>query len=170
MFFDVAASDRWYFRFFRDNILPILAGFASQFGAAKEFLFPMVSQISLDYPQSSLSQHQHDREFEVKAGDRMPYFLVDGANVYDKLRAPKFHLIAFSDGEQDYQLLKQELETEYGHCIEFHVIPLYPRVVEIFGSHKPFMVLLRPDHYIALFSLTRSLDELRSYFKQVIGL
>jgi len=41
-----------------------------------------------------------DRQFEVKAGDRMPYFLVDGSSVYDQLRAPKFHLLTFSNGER----------------------------------------------------------------------
>ena len=168
-FFDVAASDRWYFRFFRDNVLPSLAGFVTQFSAAKEFLFPMVSQIGLDYCDSSLSQHQQDRQFEVKAGERMPYFLVNGANVYDQLCHPKFHLLVFSDGQQDYECLKPELDA-YGDCIDFHVIPLYPKVVEIFGSHKPFKVLLRPDNYIALLSPGCSLDDLKVYFNQVVGL
>ncbi len=168
-FFDVVASDRWYFRFFRDNILSSLAGFVTQFSAAKEFLFPMVSQIGLDYSDSPLSQHQQDRKFEVKAGDRMPYFLVNGENIYDRLRKPKFHLLVFSDGQQDYECLKLELD-EYANCIDFHVIPLYPRVVEIFGSHQPFKVLLRPDNYIALLSPDCSLDALKAYFNKVVGL
>lgn len=176
-FFDVVASDRWYHRFFRDNILPSLSGFVTQFSAAKEFLFPMVSQIGLDYRDSSLSQHQHDshaerlrqRKFEVKAGDRMPYFLVNGENVYDQLCDPMFHLLVFSDGQQNYEGLKQELENTYGDCIDFHLIPLYPRVSEIFGSHQSFKVLLRPDNYIALLSPDCSLDDLKTYFHEVIG-
>ncbi len=168
-FFNVAASDRWDLRFFRDNILPNLAGFVTRFSAAKEFLFPMISQIGLDYPDSSLSQHQGDRKFEVKAGDRMPYFLVNGENIYDQLRNPTFHLLVFSDGQQDYVNLKLELENKYGAWIDFHVIPLYPRVVEIFDSHQSFLVLLRPDHYIALLSPDCSLDDLNAYFNQVIG-
>lgn len=168
-FFDVVASDRWYFRFFRDNILPSLAGFVTQFSAAKEFLFPMLSQIGLDYSDSSLSQHQHDRKFEVKAGDRMPYFLIDGENIYDRLREPKFHLLTFSDGQQDYEQVKLELETSCGGWLDFHVIPLSARVVEIFGSHQPFNVLLRPDNYIALLCLDYSQDDLKAYFNRVIG-
>jgi 2-polyprenyl-6-methoxyphenol hydroxylase-like FAD-dependent oxidoreductase len=164
-FFDVAASDRWYFRFFRDKVLPSIAGFVTQFSAAKEFLFPMVSQIGLDYRDGSLSQHQQ-RHFEVKAGDRMPYFLVNGKNVYDQLRSPKFHLLVFSDGQQNYEYLKLELE-KFGEWIDFHVIPLYPKVVEIFGSQKPFKVLLRPDNYIALLSPDCSLEDLKAYFCKV---
>ncbi len=163
-FFEVAAGDQWYLRFFRDNILPSLAGFVMQFGAAKEFIFPMISQIGLNYRDSSLSWHQGDREFEVKAGDRMPYFLVDGANVYDKLRDPKFHLLVFSDGEHGYGNLKLELENEYGDFIDFNVIPLYPSVVELFGTNRPFKVLLRPDNYIGLISTDLSSDDLKTYF------
>lgn len=166
-FFDVVASDHWYLRFFRDNILPSLAGFVTQFSAAKEFLFPMVSQIGLDYPDSSLSQHQGEREFEVKAGDRMPYFLVDGANVYDKLREPKFHLLIFSDGKYGYGSLKSNLETEYGNLIDFNVIPLYPRVTEVFGTSQPFMVLLRPDNYIGLITSETSLSKINLYFNRI---
>lgn len=167
-FFDVAASDRWYFRFFRDNILPTLASFVTQFSAAKEFLFPTISQIGLNYSESSLSQHQHERKFEVKAGDRMPYFLVNGENVYDRLREPKFHLLAFSNEQQDNEQVKSELDTEYSDCIDFHIIPLSARVVEIFGIHKPFKVLLRPDNYIALLSLESSVGDLKTYLERVI--
>ncbi|MBD2258261.1 FAD-dependent monooxygenase [Pseudanabaena sp. FACHB-2040] len=168
-FFDVAASDRWHFRFFRENILPSLVGLVSQFDAAKKLLFPMISQIGLDHRDSSLSQHQHDHKFEVKAGDRMPYFSVNGKNVYDQLRSPKFHLIMFSDGQQDYAHLKPNLEAEYGGCVDFHIIPLYPKVVEIFGSREPFKVLLRPDNYIALISADGALDDLKGYFNKVVG-
>jgi hypothetical protein len=149
--------------------LPGLASFVTRFDAAKEFLFPIVSQIGLNYRDSSLSRHQSERNFEVKAGDRMPYFLLDGANVYDKLCAPKFHLLVFSDGEHAYQGLKPELEKEYGDLIDFNVIPLYPRVVEIFGTNQPFQVLLRPDNYIGFISTEVSLDELKDYFNKFVG-
>jgi 2-polyprenyl-6-methoxyphenol hydroxylase-like FAD-dependent oxidoreductase len=168
-FFEVAASDRWYFRFFRDNIFPTLASVVTQFDAAKEFMFPMISQIGLDYRDSRLSQHQHDHTLQVKAGDRMPYFRVDGENVYDQLRSPKFHLILFTDGQQRYEHLNQEIEFDYGDYIDFHTIPLYPKVVDLFGSHQSFMVLLRPDHYIAFISPTVSLNETKTYFDKVIG-
>lgn len=168
-FFEVAAGDQWYLRFFRDNILPGLASVVTKFGAAKEFLFPMVSQIGINYRESSLSQHRSDKDFKVKAGDRMPYFLVDGASIYDKLYAPKFHLLVFSDGEHDYLRLKLELEKEYGELIDFNVISLYPRVVEIFGTNQPFQVLLRPDNYIGFISTEVSSNELNVYFSRFGG-
>lgn len=142
-----------------------MASLVSQFSPAKEFLFPVVSQIALNYEGSSLSQHPQRSKFELEAGDRMPYFLVDGENIYDQLCAPKFHLLIFSDGQHDSSL---KLGAEYADCVELHVVPLYPRVVEIFGSKQSFQVLLQPVHYIAFLFPDCSLDHLTAYFKQVI--
>ncbi|MBV8887496.1 MAG: FAD-dependent monooxygenase [Chroococcidiopsidaceae cyanobacterium CP_BM_RX_35] len=166
--FEVMAGDQWYIQFFRDNILPGLASFVMHFDAAKEFIFPMVSQIGLNYRDGSLSRHQGDREFKVKAGDRMPYFLVDDSNVYDKLRAPKFHLIVFSNGEHGYEDLKAELDREYGDRIDFKIMLISPRVTELFGTTQPFKVLLRPDNYIGLLSTDFSLSDLKAYFNRLL--
>jgi 2-polyprenyl-6-methoxyphenol hydroxylase-like FAD-dependent oxidoreductase len=171
--FEVVASDRWYFRLFRETLFPTLAGFVTQFSAAKEFLFPVLSQIGLDYRDSSLSLHGQDAPFAVQAGDRLPYFRVEGENVYDWLHSPCFHWIVFTDGQQDYSELQQQLELTYPDAIQFHIIPLYPRVVELFGSDRPFYLLLRPDHHIAFLMADQTLDllltQLKLYFQSTIG-
>lgn len=166
-FFEFAASEKWYFQFFRDHILPTLANLVSRFDSAKELLFPMLSQIGISYRDDSLSRHQSDGDFTVKAGDRMPYFLVDGANVYDKLREPKFHLLVFSDSEKSFSNLQSELADAHGDSIDFSVIPLYPHVAEIFGTDEPFTVLLRPDNYIGLLSKEVSLSETHDYLSRL---
>ncbi|MGF1479317.1 MAG: FAD-dependent monooxygenase [Cyanophyceae cyanobacterium] len=173
-FFDVAAGHQWYFRLFRDTVLPSLASVVTRFDGAREFLFELVSEIGLNYRHSSLSQHQgsraerlRHRHFEVKAGDRMPYFLVNGASVYDSLRAPKFHLLIFTDGEHSVQELQPKLNQEYGHWLDYTVIPLYPRVVELFGLSQPFQVLLRPDNYIGMVSTSLSWKDLKTYFSNL---
>jgi 2-polyprenyl-6-methoxyphenol hydroxylase-like FAD-dependent oxidoreductase len=166
--FDLMVGDHWYTQFLRNNIVPSLASFVMQFSAAKEFLFPLVSQIGLNYRDSSLSQHQPDNKFKVKAGDRMPYFLVDGANIYDKLRDPKFHLIVFANEEHDDEDLKLQLEKEYSNSVDFNIIPLNPRVVEIFDTNRPFKVLLRPDNYIGLLSTELSMSDLKAYLNRLM--
>lgn len=165
--FDVMTGDSWYIQFFRNNIMPSLAHFVTQFSTAQEFLFPIVSQIGLNYRDSSLSQHQEDRQFEVKAGDRMPYFLVDGASVYDKLRQPKFHLLVFADRDDKYESSKSELESEYGDFIDFDVIAIDSRIVELFGTNQPFVVLLRPDNYIGFLSSNITLANLKTCFDRL---
>ena len=93
----------------------------------------------------------------------MPYFLVNGANVYDRLRTPKFHLLVFSDDKYGSLDLQTELETKYGDLIDFNVIPLHPHIETIFGTNRPFQLLLRPDNYIGFISKKASLTDLRTY-------
>ncbi|BCM92314.1 pentachlorophenol 4-monooxygenase [Abditibacteriota bacterium] len=168
-FFDAVAGDHWYQRFFRNDVLPNLLKVVTQFEASKEFLFPTVSQIGIDYRNASLSQHGGDSNFAVKAGDRMPYFEMDGASIYDRMRAAKFHLLVFSDGDSEYGELRAEMENLYGEWLDFQVVPLYPRVVEIFGSNQPFQVLLRPDNHIGFLSGEISGERIKAYLDGVIG-
>jgi 2-polyprenyl-6-methoxyphenol hydroxylase-like FAD-dependent oxidoreductase len=167
--FQFAAGTDWFLEFLRTNVLPAVAKYILGFDAVKKFIFPLVSQTGINYRHSSLSQHAGDENFKVKAGDRMPYFLVDGESVYDKLHQPKFHLLAFSDGRSDYQGLKAELEREYADWVYFNVIRLQPQVAEVFGADQPFSLLLRPDNYIGFISPKTSLEGLRAYLGELVG-
>jgi 2-polyprenyl-6-methoxyphenol hydroxylase-like FAD-dependent oxidoreductase len=166
--FEFGASNQWLAAYFRTHIFPHIANFILHFDTVKKFVFPLVSQIGINYRDSSLSKHNGDEGFVVKAGDRMPYFLTDGASIYDKLHQPKFHLLVFSDEQNDYQALKTELENEYADWVDFNVIPLQPQVAEIFGTEKPFSLLLRPDNYIGFISPKISLDEIRVYLSEMV--
>lgn len=166
--FNLAAGTDWLVNIIRRTIFPPLAKYILGFDAIKKRFFPLISQIGINYRHHALSLHDGDGHYAVKAGDRMPYFQIDGKSVYDRLREPKFHLLAFSDGETDYQNIKNEAEAEYKNSIDFHIIPIYPRVAEIFGIKKPFCVLLRPDNYIGYISEGISLQNLNVYRKDVI--
>jgi hypothetical protein len=102
----------------------------------------------------------------------MPYFLVDGKSVYDKLREPKFHLLNIFDGsnaQNDEQSLKRKLESQYGDLVDFNTISLDHKVAEVFGTNKPFSVLLRPDNYIGALSKDSALSGVGVYLNQFIG-
>src|SRR5215510_5639353 len=101
--FQLAAGSEWFLAFVRTNVLPAIGKYLLGLESVRRYIFPLLSQIGINYRHSSLSRHLGDENFKVKAGDRMPYFLVDGESVYDKLHAPKFHLIAVSDGQGDFQ-------------------------------------------------------------------
>jgi hypothetical protein len=79
----------------------------------------------------------------------MPYFLDDGSNVFEKFNAPKFHLVHFSDGQAALEDSTTQFDSHLGEWVDSTVVPLYPLVSELFGTHTPFTVLLRPDNYIA---------------------
>ena len=168
--FNLAAGTDWLVNLIRTTIFPPLAKFILSIDAVKKKFFPLISQIGITYRDSSLSRHDGDSEFEIKAGDRLPYFLVDGKSIYDKLRAPKFHLLTFLDGQGDHvgnREAKDEIENKYADLLDQNVVPLGAQVAEIFGTDKPFQVLLRPDNYIAFISSEPSLSGLAVYLEEI---
>ncbi|HSK74632.1 MAG TPA: FAD-dependent monooxygenase, partial [Pyrinomonadaceae bacterium] len=162
--FDFGASDEWFVSFFRTRVFPYIANFVLHFDAVKRFIFPLVSQIGINYRKSSLSET--DGNFSVKAGDRMPYFQIEGESIYNELHEPKFHLITFFDGSGSPPDLSKEL-ADYSSFIRFHDFPLYPHIAEIFGAKESFTVILRPDNYIGLISSGVSAERIRNYLDRI---
>jgi len=162
-FFNLAANPNAFFAFLRIYVFPYVAGLAFGIDAVKKFVFPRVSQIAINYRHSSLSKN--NGKFAVKAGDRMPYFLVEGASIYDELREPKFHLLTFFDGSGNPPDFSKTKFSEYA---DFHHLPLYPHIAEIFNTAESFMILLRPDNYIGLISAETSLENLENYLAGVL--
>lgn len=167
--FNFGASEEWFVAYFRTHVFPYIANFALHFDTVKRFIFPLISQIGINYRDGYLSRHGGDEDFEVKAGDRMPYFTVDGQSIYDKLREPKFHLLVFSDEHEDNQAMLDEFMSKYGELVDFKSVAFSSEVKEAFGANKPFGVLLRPDNYIGFISTEISLNQLRDYLSKVIA-
>jgi hypothetical protein len=169
--FNLAAGTDWLVNLIRTTIFPPMAKFILSIDAVKRKFFPLISQIGITYRESSLSRHDGDREFEFKAGDRMPYFLLDGHSVYDKLHAPKFHLLTFSESSDaaNHGKASEEIGSQYVDLLDQYLLPLSAQVSETFDTDKPFQVLLRPDNYIGFISSDTSLGPLRAYLKENIG-
>jgi FAD binding domain len=175
--FNVLAGSNWLFGLVRMKILPLIAKYAIGHDLIGKSIFSFMSQIRINYGKAILSKHDGDQDFQIKAGDRMPYFLVDGESIYDLLHAPKFHLLVFTDSEDWVRDLRRELEQESvdailqgrGFANEFKVIPLTPQISAIFGTDRPFQLLLRPDNYIGFISTAASLTDLRTYIHDVVG-
>jgi hypothetical protein len=62
----------------------------------------------------------------------MPYFLINGESVFDRLREPKFHWLAFSNTPNAGQTSKTEFERQYADLIDVNEISLNPKAAEIF--------------------------------------
>ncbi len=165
--FEVAAGSNWLLAFLRTHVLPLIAPYIFRFEPVKKFLFPMISQIGINYRHSALSQHRGDENFRVKAGDRMPYFLAEGQSIYDKLHQSKFHWLVFSDAQNEFQALKTELENQDLEFVDFNIVPLYPQIAEVFDTNNSFNVLLRPDNYIAFISTEVSLNRVKLYLQEL---
>ena len=142
--FQLAAGDEWWIALLRTNVLPPAANYLLSLESVRNFIFPLISQTGINYRHSSLSRHAGDEDFKVKAGDRMPYIVLDGASVYDRLREPKFHILAFSNEQGK----SGAANTEFEQYADFHRFQLTREVKGVFGTDQPFVVLLRPDNYI----------------------
>ena len=163
--FEFAAGSNWLLSLFRTTIFPTVAGFATSLEPIRKIFFPLISQIGISYRESPLSQHNDDEPDDVRAGDRMPYFLVNGENIFHKLNAPKFHLLVFSNDER--QSICDELAREFGDVADCHVVPIEPRVREVFEKENDFLVFLRPDNHIAFISSEISLHAAREYLHRI---
>ncbi len=170
--FNLAAGTDWLVNLIRTTIFPPMARFILSIDAVKKKFFPLISQIGITYRESSLSRHDGDRDFEVRAGDRLPYFLLDGHSIYNKLRAPKFHLLTFSDGLNDEAgdrgKITDEIGIKYADLLDQYRVPLNPQIANLFGTDKTFQVFLRPDNYIAYISSGTSPQRLVAYLNEII--
>ena len=165
--FQLVASDEWWLALLRTNVVPPIASYILSLNSVRNFIFPLISQTGINYRHSSLSQHAGDEDFRVKAGDRMPYVVIDGVSIYDCLRAPKFHLVAFAKNEGEYEALSGNIKGEYAGLIDFHGFQLNDDVAEIFGADRTFTVFLRPDNYIGLISSKPAFMQLENYLRTV---
>jgi 2-polyprenyl-6-methoxyphenol hydroxylase-like FAD-dependent oxidoreductase len=168
-FFEFAAGSNWLMSLIRTTIFPPLAGYVATLNATRKRVFPLVSQIGINYRGCALSDSARDEDFHVKAGDRMPYLLIDGQSIYERLREPRFHLLTFSDGTVDARQAQSECENGFSQLADYHAFALDPHVAEVFGTDRPFTVLLRPDNYIGFISSGISARGLKRYLSGLNG-
>src|SRR5215207_1383650 len=128
--FELAAGSNWLLGLIRTTIFPPIAGYMTSLDVVRKRIFPLISQIGISYREAALSEHTSEEPEHVKAGDRMPYFLMDGQNIFDKLKAPKFHLLVFS--RNDHRDLCAEFERNFGQVADCYVLPRESRITEIF--------------------------------------
>lgn len=143
-FFGLVANPNPLLAFARMKVFPYVAKIVSRVKAVRRFVFLRLAQIAINYRALSLSRDNGN--FKIKAGDRMPWFEIEGASIYTYIYSPKFHLIVF--GEGGITPANPQFEEVMDTCN----LPLTSEIAHIFGTNLPFLVLLRPDNYIGLIS------------------
>jgi 2-polyprenyl-6-methoxyphenol hydroxylase-like FAD-dependent oxidoreductase len=167
--FNVMVGSSWFYSFMRMRVLPLVAKYAFGRDFVGKNIFAAISQIRINYRNGTLSNHNHDAAFKIKAGDRLPYFLIDCKSVYEQLHAPKFHLLDFSNGVPTHLDFQRELGDKYNDLIDFNQIPLTPAIAHIFGTNQPFRLVLRPDNYVGLIAPEIALANLKTYMDEALG-
>ena len=96
----------------------------------------------------------------------MPWFEINGASIYDRLRDPVFHLIVFADGKTEIPPLPEDLMQAWHGKIDSTVISLTPEMSKIFGADSAFYLILRPDNYIGMISDNFSSNTVSNYLSK----
>ncbi|HYD34391.1 MAG TPA: FAD-dependent monooxygenase [Methylophilaceae bacterium] len=164
--FNLVSSQSWFIKLMRTVIIPPIAKYIVALNAFKKRFFPLISQIGINYRTSFLSKHDGDQAFSVKTGDRMPWFLLDGVSIYDKLQGPRFHLLTFANISDEKRV--DDAESKITDMLDYQVLPLSETVAEAFGTTQPFNVLIRPDNYIALISVATSPEPVKAYLAEIM--
>src|SRR5262249_8386009 len=77
--FTIATAQGKIANIVRTRIVPTLFPALARFGAVREFLFRTVSQVTINYRQSALSE---GKAGSVHGGDRLPWVAADGVDNY----------------------------------------------------------------------------------------
>jgi len=137
----------------RTRVAPVLIPTAMAFGAAREYLFRTVSQITLNYRDGPLSVGAAG---QVQGGDRLPWVPIDGNDNFESLAAMTWQVQVY--GSVGAQL------TDWCacHAVSLRVFDWQPEH-EAAGLARNALYLLRPDTYVALADPSGAPDALERY-------
>jgi 2-polyprenyl-6-methoxyphenol hydroxylase-like FAD-dependent oxidoreductase len=135
-------------------LAPVVLQTALSFEALPEFAFRTVSQISLNYRGSPLSQ---GKAGHIHGGDRMPWVAVNGLDNFAGLTKTVWQA----------QVYGQASSEVVAYCADQRVpLQVFPwaSAYERAGFAQNALYLLRPDTYVGLADGSGSVELLRSYF------
>jgi len=139
--FTGVTSDSAIARFIRLNVVPVLAPVLFSFKVARRFMFRTVSQISVHYRDSSLSE---GRAGDVHGGDRLPWVPADhnDPDNFTPLTSLAWQVHVYGDATPSTQAACNE------RSLPLHVFPWRPGMDRT-GLRRDAVYLIRPDGYVA---------------------
>jgi 2-polyprenyl-6-methoxyphenol hydroxylase-like FAD-dependent oxidoreductase len=156
--FSFLVSPNPFVAFTRDWLVPRIAPGLLNTKFLQRKFFLTISQTALNYRKQTLSVGS--TRGSVQAGDRFPWFLEDGQDVYQKMTGTQFTLFAIGD----WSGRSSELKALRSPLLE--VVPMPNAPLEI-GLNEG-LYLVRPDGYIGL--ITKDLAEIGTYLTRTVGL
>ncbi|MGZ5198671.1 MAG: FAD-dependent monooxygenase [Telluria sp.] len=140
--------------FVRTHVAPVVMGAAYKLDSVREFMFRLISQTTLNYHDSPLSQ---GKAGNVQGGDRLPWVRSSGTDNYAPLAAMGWQVHVYGTAKAE---LRNWCEQ---HRIALHEFAWTP-AHEKSGLAQDAAYLLRPDTYVALADPTASPSTLERYF------
>jgi hypothetical protein len=133
--------------------LPTIASVAYGFGSVREFMFRTVSQTTLTYKDSSVSEGEAGK---VKGGDRLPWVEAAGSDNYEPLRKVGWQVHVYGTVHDDLRAWSEK------HGVELNAFAWAPEYKDA-GFEQNAAYLLRPDTYIAFAASDQSITAIDGY-------
>jgi len=181
--FGVVVSENPLVVFWRVHIMPRIVALVPVVGPLARFAFRLISQIGIQYRESSLSRGASYGSFPAGAprpGDRLPFVVFqDGntaTNIQEKVKSPAFHLLAFSGDHKERDRKTHAIQAvidQYQGLIEIESIPLTSGTANLyqrFGIQSEGFYLVRPDMYIACRSSEIGEECLKDYLLRILSI
>jgi 2-polyprenyl-6-methoxyphenol hydroxylase-like FAD-dependent oxidoreductase len=145
------AVDRWA----RLNLVPFLLPRLLKFGSVRQFLFSKISQVSVHYRGSELSE---GRAGAVHGGDRLPWVALNGlGDNFTPLRSLDWQVHVYGEVTPEIQAICA------GRKLSLHVFPWRPEMGRA-GLQRNAVYLVRPDGHVALASPAGRALAINDYF------
>ena len=151
--FTFATAQGSFADFVRTHIFPTVASVAYGFDSVREFMFRTVSQTTLHYQDSPVSEGQAGK---VKGGDRLPWVKAAGIDNYEPLRKVGWQMHIYGTARDDLRAWCVR------HGVELNVFAWMPEHKDA-GFAQDAAYLLRPDTYVAFAAPTQSVTTVDSY-------
>jgi 2-polyprenyl-6-methoxyphenol hydroxylase-like FAD-dependent oxidoreductase len=151
--FTFATAQGTFADFVRTHIFPTVASVAYGFGSVREFMFRTVSQTTLHYQDSPVSEGQAGK---VRGGDRLPWIAAPAADNYDTLRTVGWQMHVYGLAHDDLRTWCER------HAVDLHVFDWTSDHKEA-GLAEGAAYLLRPDTYVAIAEPDQSVTALERY-------
>lgn len=157
--FAFVTSQRPYVRWMRLHLLPSILNLMSKFDFFRSFVFKLVSQIGIQYRQSSLTQQCFSTAGALRSGDR---FCQSGC------QDGMFH--AFLVGGQEAQKHAMDvLEKFFESRVKCHTLDKRPElhtILQSFGIYRDGLILVRPDGYVCYCGDALDINQLLKYLNR----
>ncbi|MFL5487166.1 MAG: FAD-dependent monooxygenase [Gemmatimonadaceae bacterium] len=151
-------------RVVRTRLAPLFAPILFRLGAVRRFMFRTVSQIQVNYRESSLSVGTAGR---VRGGDRLPWIdLGSGKDNFAPLTSVTWQVHVYGEstganGERERRM--RDACSELG--VPLHVFP-WTQGMRRAGLQNGAVYLVRPDAYVALADPNADPQRLREYLSE----
>ncbi|MEH6436176.1 FAD-dependent monooxygenase [Massilia sp. DD77] len=140
--------------FVRMHIAPTVANAAYSFEAAREFVFRTISQTTIHYHDSPLSDGTAGK---VKGGDRLPWAMLEGQDNHAQPARIGWQVHVYGEARSALR------DWCLRHGLPVQVFP-WGAVHEQAGFERNAVYLVRPDYYVGLSDPTASCDAIAGYF------